>query len=249
MKGKKEMWHRVLASIASGVLLACRTVGAILKRLCASLFARRMLPVYALLLGVLLFVGASVLLLSGAVCAKMGDRIITAQKLEEKGAHFDLVVVLGCGVNANGEPSHMLYDRIKTGVELYQKGLCDAILMSGDRREDGSYDEVTVMQRCAMEMGVPEEKILLDPYGYSTYESIANLAVAYPQKRVLIVTQEYHLYRSLYIAEKLNVEALGVSADLRPYTKQLYRDVREVLARVKDVYGVQKDRLFDKASS
>ena len=249
MKGKKEMWHRVLASIASGVLLACRTVGAILKRLCARLFARRMLSVYALLLGVVLFMGVSVLLLSGAVCAKMGDRIITAQKLEEKGAHFDLVVVLGCGVNANGEPSHMLYDRIKTGVELYQKGLCDAILMSGDRREDGSYDEVTVMQRCAMEMGVPEEKILLDPYGYSTYESIANLAASYPQKRVLIVTQEYHLYRSLYIAEKLNVEALGVSADLRPYTKQLYRDVREVLARVKDVYGVQKDRLFDKASS
>lgn len=249
MKGKKEMWHRVLASIASGVLLACRTVGAILKRLCARLFARRMLPVYALLLGVLLFVGASVLLLSGAVCAKMGDRIMTVQALEEKSAHFDLVIVLGCGVNANGEPSHMLYDRIKTGVELYQKGLCDAVLMSGDRREDGSYDEVTVMQRCAMEMGVPEEKILLDPYGYSTYESIANLAASYPQKRVLIVTQEYHLYRSLYIAEKLNVEALGVSADLRPYTKQLYRDVREVLARVKDVYGVQKDRLFDKASS
>jgi len=249
LKVKKETWRRLPVSITHGVLLACRTVGATFKKLCARLFARHLLPVYALLLGVVLFMGASVLVLSASVCAKTGDRIMTAQALEEKSAHFDLVIVLGCGVNANGEPSHMLYDRIKTGVELYQKGLCDAILMSGDRREDGSYDEVTVMQRCAKEMGVPEEKILVDPYGYSTYESIANLAASYPQKRVLIVTQEYHLYRSLYIAEKLDVEALGVSADLRPYTKQLYRDVREVLARVKDVYGVQKDRLFDKASS
>lgn len=223
-----------------GALGAWKWLCGVLQALFSKVFSGRMLPVYALLLATVLFAGTILLSLSAAVCAQTGNRIATVEEIKQGETHFDLVIVLGCGVNANGEPSHMLYDRIKTGVALYQNGLCDAILMSGDRREDGSYDEVSVMQRCAVEMGVPKEHILIDPRGYSTFESIANLAAEHPHKRVLIVTQEYHLYRSLYLAERLELEAMGVSADLRPYTKQFYRDVREVLARVKDVYAVQR---------
>ena len=109
--------------------------------------------------------------------------------------------------------------------------------MSGDRSE--GYDEVGAMQREAERLGVPEDKILIDPKGYSTYESIFNLLQQYKGKKVLIVTQKYHLYRALYIAEKLGVEAYGVSANLRSYTKQFKYDMREILARVKDVFWVQ----------
>ena len=131
----------------------------------------------------------------------------------------------------------MLEDRVKTGVSLYEQGLADHILMSGDRSI--GYDEVGAMQGEAEKLGVPKEMILLDPEGYSTYESIVNLLEEHKGKRVLIVTQKYHLHRALYIAEKLGIDAYGVSADLRSYSKQAKYDFREILARVKDVLLVQ----------
>lgn len=95
------------------------------------------------------------------------------------------------------------------------------------------------MEREAVSLGVPKECILIDPAGYSTYESVANLLKEYKGKRVLIVTQKYHLHRALYIAGKLGIEAKGVSADLRTYTKQTKYDLREIFARIKDVILVE----------
>ena len=198
---------------------------------------RKLIPWCALILGICLFFGASVLAISAAVKHKTAPRITTAEALVDAGEHFDLILVLGCAVRADGTLSHMLEDRVKTGVSLYEAGLADKILMSGDRSV--GYDEVGAMQGEAERLGVPQEQILLDPEGYSTYESIVHLLEQHKGKRVLIVTQKYHLYRALYIAEKLGVEAYGVSADLRTYTKQLKYDLREILARVKDVFWVQ----------
>lgn len=198
---------------------------------------RKFIPWCALLLGICLFFGVSVLSISAAVCNKTASRITTAEDLVGVGESFDVILVLGCAVRPDGTLSHMLEDRVKTGVSLYQAGLADSILMSGDRSV--GYDEVGAMQREAERLGVPAEAIYLDPIGYSTYESIVNLLQNYKGKKVLIVTQKYHLYRALYIAQKLGVDAQGVSADLRSYTKQAKYDLREILARVKDVFWVQ----------
>ena len=209
---------------------------AILSRL--RVFAwRKLIPWGALLLGSCLFFCACALTISAAVCHKTAPRITTAEALQAAGEHFDLILVLGCAVRPDGTPSHMLEDRIKTGVSLYGAGLADGILMSGDRSE--GYDEVGTMHRVAEELGVPQEVITIDPEGYSTYESMVNLLKAHKGKRVLIVTQKYHLYRALYIAQKLGIDAWGVSADLRTYTKQLKYDLREILARIKDVFLVE----------
>ena len=209
---------------------------AILSRLRAFAW-RKLIPWGALLLGSCLFFCACVLSISAAVCHKTAPRITTAEALQNAGEHFDLILVLGCAVRPDGTPSHMLEDRIKTGVSLYRAGLADGILMSGDRSE--GYDEVGTMERVAEEFGVPKEVITIDPEGYSTYESMVNLLKAHKGKRVLIVTQKYHLYRALYIAQKLGIDAWGVSADLRTYTKQLKYDLREILARIKDVFLVE----------
>ena len=200
----------------------------------------RLIPWCALFLGICIFGCASLLAISAAVCHKTAPRITTADALCEAGEHFDVILVLGCAVRADGTPSHMLEDRILTGVSLYQAGLADNLLMSGDRSV--GYDEVSTMEREAISLGIPAEMILVDPKGYSTYESIVNFLAAHKGKRVLIVTQKYHLHRALYIAEKLGIDAQGVSADLRTYTKQFKYDVREVLARVKDVFLVQYDK-------
>ena len=198
---------------------------------------RKLIPWCAVFLGICLFLGVGVLSISAAVCHKTAPRITTAEALTNVGEHFDLILVLGCAVRADGSLSHMLEDRVKTGVSLYGAGLADAVLMSGDRSK--GYDEVSAMEREAEALGVPTEKILIDPEGYSSYESIVNLLEEHKGKRVLIVTQKYHLHRALYIAEKLGIDAYGVSADLRTYAKQAKYDLREILARVKDVLLVR----------
>jgi vancomycin permeability regulator SanA len=90
------------------------------------------------------------------------------------------------------------------------------------------------MKLYAVENGVPEQDILEDPEGYSTYETMARARDVYGLKHIVAVTQTYHLYRALYIANDLGMEVGGASADLEVYAGQLYRELREILARVKD---------------
>ena len=159
-------------------------------------------------------------------------QIITpAQASELEGV--DCIIVLGCKVNANGMPSHMLEDRILQGVELYELGASPKIIMSGDHGTKG-YDEVNTMKQYAIEMGVPSEDIFMDHAGFSTYESIYRAKEIFGAEKVIVVTQEYHLYRTLYIANALGVKAYGVASNPREYAWQLRRDIREVLARNKD---------------
>ncbi len=143
---------------------------------------------------------------------------------------IDCVLVLGCQVKSDGTPSHMLEDRLKTAVAL---GDGYTYLMSGDHGQE-SYNEVAVMKQFAIDSGIPSEKVFMDHAGFSTYESIYRAKHIFGAKRILIITQKYHLFRALHIANALGVDAWGISADLRPYSGQFFREVREVLARVKD---------------
>ena len=127
----------------------------------------------------------------------------------------------------------MLYDRIVTGVDLYRRGVSEVLFMSGDSRMK-HYDEVGVMKRVACEKGVPEDAVDCDGYGLSTYDSIYRAAKLYGCKKAVIVTQEYHLYRAVYIAKKMGLEAYGVSASIRRYRGQKFQNAREAAARVKD---------------
>ena len=199
-------------------------------------FSRRvLLPLCSLLLCIALLVSGFAIVISSAVCHKTRDRIVTVEQLHKMDTTFDYILVLGCRVYEDGSLSHMLTDRVKTAVSLYEAGLCDTLIMSGDHQSD-AYNEVDPMKAAAEAAGIPQEAILTDPLGLSTYDSIARLSALYEGKRVLIVTQSYHLYRALYVAEKLGLEAYGVSADLRSYVGQIKYDVREVAARCKDVF-------------
>ena len=145
----------------------------------------------------------------------------------------DCILILGCGVYSDGTPSPMLADRLKTGIELYKKGAAPKIIMSGDHGRE-NYDEVNVMKQYAIESGVPSEDIFMDHAGFSTYESVYRAKEIFCIDSLIIVTQEYHLSRALYIADRFDLEAIGVSADLRAYSGQSMRDKREFIARNKD---------------
>ena len=145
----------------------------------------------------------------------------------------DCILVLGCYVNEKGEPSAMLTDRLRRGLELYDAGAAPKLLMSGDHGQH-TYDEVNAMKTYALNAGVPSEDIFLDHAGFSTYESIYRLKAVFGAKKVIIVSQKYHLHRALQIANAFGLEAYGVAADYRTYSGQTYRDLREILARDKD---------------
>ena len=144
----------------------------------------------------------------------------------------DCIIILGAGIWGD-KPSPMLEDRLQEGINLYQNGVSDKIIMSGDhgRKE---YDEVNIMKNYAIEKGIPSENIFMDHAGFSTYESIYRAKDIFQAKKVVIVTQKYHLYRALYIANRLGLEAYGVGADPRQYVGAFNREVREILARDKD---------------
>ena len=144
----------------------------------------------------------------------------------------DCIIILGAGIWED-KPSPMLEDRLLEGIKLYQNSVSDKIIMSGDhgRRE---YDEVNIMKNYAIEKGILSENIFMDHAGFSTYESIYRAKDIFEAKKVVIVTQKYHLYRALYIANQLGLEAYGVGADPRQYIGATYRELREILARDKD---------------
>lgn len=183
--------------------------------------------IVAILLGVV-----AILTVDGYVRLTAATRIITSEEAA-KIDDVDCILVLGCLVKKGGVPSDMLHDRLKRGVELFDLGAAPKLLMSGDHGRDG-YDEVDAMKQYAVDEGIPSSDVFMDHAGFSTYESIYRAKEVFQSKRIIIVTQEYHLYRAIYIAQQLGLDAYGVSSDYRNYANQSARDLREILARVKD---------------
>ena len=170
--------------------------------------------------------------INAIVKGSVKDQILSAQEASQL-ADVDCILVLGCGVRSDGTPSDMLHDRLRRGVELYDMGAAPKLLMTGDHGREG-YDEVDAMKTFAVGAGIASENVFMDHAGFSTYESMYRAREIFQAKKIIIVTQEYHLYRAVYIAQRLGMEAYGVSSDYRAYTGQFRMDLREVLARVKD---------------
>lgn len=185
-----------------------------------------------ILLALTFLAGLMVFGLNVAVKSATKDKILTPQEAAQL-QDVDCILVLGCGVRDDGTPSAMLEDRLKRAVELYALGAAPKLLMTGDHgRVD--YDEVATMKAFAVEAGIDAEDVFMDHAGFSTYESMYRAKEIFQVKKVLIVSQEYHLYRAIYIAQKLGMEAYGVAADYRSYSGQTSNNIREILARVKD---------------
>ena len=158
--------------------------------------------------------------------------ILTEEQAAEL-ADVDCILVLGCKVGSDGTLSHMLEDRLRQGVALYDLGAAPKLLMSGDHGTP-EYDEVDAMKRYAVDAGISSQDVFMDHAGFSTYESVYRAKKVFDAQRVIIVTQEYHLYRALMVARQMGLEAYGVAVNYRTYVGQTSRDVREILARVKD---------------
>ncbi len=137
-----------------------------------------------------------------------------------------VAIVLGAKVWDDGSLSHALIDRVTTGVELYKAGKVKKLLMSGDN-PSADYDEPTAMKGEAIKQGVPEADIVLDFAGRRTYDTCYRAKEIFDVKTAVIVSQEFHLPRSIYLCKNLGVESVGVIANRRKYLGENYWAFRE----------------------
>jgi SanA protein len=172
-------------------------------------------------------------LINAIVINSTSKYIVT--KEEAASLNADCIIVLGALVWDNNRLSNMLEDRVIIGTELYKLNVAPKMLMSGDHGRI-EYDEVNAMMNYALKKDVKIDDIFLDHAGFSTYESMYRARDVFKAKKVIIVTQKYHLYRAVYVARALGLDAYGVSSDLRPYNGQKSNEMREFLARTKDFF-------------
>lgn len=191
-----------------------------------------------LLAAVLAIAFAVVLVFAGTNAAAIlttQDDIVDQQAAASFDA--DAIIVLGASVYPDGTPSGILQDRLDDGIALYFAGAAPKIIMSGDNGTE-SYNECWAMKQYAISHGVPSEDVFCDHAGFSTYETMYRARHVFGADRVVIATQIYHLYRAVYDAQGVGMEAIGVPSDYGEYVNQSWYDFREIFARTKDFFQV-----------
>lgn len=199
---------------------------------------RRWRVVLACLLLALLLPVIAVLAISAHVVRQAAPYVVSDPADLPQDIQFDAAVVLGAKIYASGQLSARLQDRVDQGIRVLKAGRAVPILLSGDGRSP-DYDEVAAMQRYCLAKGVDKDVIWTDKNGLNTYQSMRNARNVYGLGRLVAITQEDHLYRAVYLARSLGIEAYGVSANPRPYLDQQWQNIRETLARVKAFFNAQ----------
>ena len=148
-----------------------------------------------------------------------------------------VAVVFGASVFGNGDLSPILANRVDRAIELYQAGKVDRILVSGDNRHP-SYNEPRAMQEYILGRGVNPSHVVVDNSGRSTYETCLRAKKVYGLDQAVLVTQNFHLARALYIANELGLDAVGMAANMSPSSQLDYQTLREWGAEVKAYFNL-----------
>ena len=187
-----------------------------------------------------LLISLSVILIGIIACAFMINcvdekgvkNIISFEEISDN--EVDAIIVLGAGIKEDGSPCQMLEDRLKTAIAVYNKldKKCK-ILLSGDHGQD-NYNEVKTMKKYILDnLSISESDIFMDHAGFSTYDTMYRAKDIFEVNKAIVITNEYHLPRALYLAQKKNIEALGVASDLREYSGIDYYKFRERFSQIK----------------
>ena len=155
---------------------------------------------------------------------------------------MDYIIVLGAGVNNQGNPSPILRDRLLKAIELYNIGVADTILVTGGK--SNRFYEAEVMRRYLLKNSIiPDDNILMDYKGKCTFESLYRAKNKYKINSAYIVTNEYHLSRSLYLCSKMKIKAIGAISDVGVYEDMCYYEIREEFAFIKDILKIKVKKM------
>jgi SanA protein len=175
---------------------------------------------------ILLILGLLGLLAIYLINLRVNSYLKTVRVQDEMAGDKRIAIVLGARVWEGGVASNTLYDRVLTGVELYKAGKTTRLLLSGGG------DEPEVMRKLAIELGVPESDIVVDALGTRTYETCIRAKQIFGVEKAIVVTQDYHLPRALYLCENMGIDSVGIDAKRRDYVGENYFWFREYLSRV-----------------
>ncbi len=158
-------------------------------------------------------------------------------------------LIFGGGLNKDGGLNSMVADRVAAGVALLRSGKVGELIITGDDGRIHS-NEVDAMKKAALELGVAADKIIVDRHGYRTYDSCYRAAKVYKIKRVVAVSQFFHLPRIIFLCEHFGVGTTGVAADFRNYGfDSIYMNTREIGARLKAWWQVNVTKPMPLVSS
>lgn len=148
-------------------------------------------------------------------------------------------LVLGAGLLADGTPSAPLKDRVDMAIRLYQDGKIQKLLMSGDNRFV-YYNEPEAMRQYAISQGIPDEDIVLDYAGRRTYDSCYRAGAIFGLTEIIVVTQNYHLPRAVFLCNHLNINTFGIPADQTRYlrSRYIFWRIREIIASIAAYWDV-----------
>ncbi len=154
-----------------------------------------------------------------------------------------IAIVFGAGLTREGQPTLILRDRVKTGVQLYLSGKVEKLLMSGDN-QGIAHDEPGAMRDYAVSLGVPSDAIVLDNSGDRTYDTCYRAKAIFGLDSALLVTQHFHLPRALFLCNMLGIQAVGVDANNYRYWPPLMLiwNIREQLATVGAFWDVYVEK-------
>lgn len=154
-----------------------------------------------------------------------------------------VAIVFGAGLTRSGEASAVLRDRIRAAANLYFAGKVEKLLMTGDN-STMDYNEPAAMRAYALSLGIPDEDIVLDYAGRRTYDSCYRAREIFGVEKAILVTQDFHLPRALYLCNMLGVDGVGVVADNYRYRRMslLFWNARELAATVTALVDVHVTR-------
>ncbi|MEN8241816.1 MAG: ElyC/SanA/YdcF family protein [Chloroflexota bacterium] len=175
------------------------------------------MKIAAVLMILLILPRAASLLLSSSIFETVEDT-----------TNYETAIILAAEVHPNGRPSAVLRDRIEAGIELYNNGKVNTLVMSGESPEP------EIMRDYAIEQGVPPEAIQLDNYGLRTYDTCYRAANVFGLEEAIVVTQLFHLPRTLLLCKQMGIEVVGVPARHTVYWphQTLWWQTRETFATI-----------------
>jgi SanA protein len=142
-----------------------------------------------------------------------------------------VALVLGTSRHLVGGGDNAFYfARIKAAAALFASGKVRGLIVSGDNRTQG-YNEPAMMKADLVAAGVPAQYITQDFAGFRTLDSVVRAKAVFGQTRLIVVSQEFHAKRAVFIAQHTGIEAQGFAAAQPAWNWQLRVRAREVLAR------------------
>ncbi len=154
---------------------------------------------------------------------------------------YRVAVVFGAKVQANGQPTRFLKDRLDAVIRLYKEDQVDVILLSGEKLHE-NFNEIDVMEKYLLDRGVKIEDTYLDGAGLDTYSTIYRTKNIYQFDKVILISQSYHLKRALFLGKVFGLDCIGYNADSGPYKTEGKQSFREILANIKALLDIGNER-------